>query len=338
MNEQKVLLIMPDFYSYSIEIIQVLEKMKFDVTCVYEEPQRIAFLILKKINRVLGNNRGYFVWNKVLWKKIYCKGTKYDYLIVIRGNIIRNSLIGRIKKELLTDKSHTVYYTWDSLEYLVHKGGLADAFDTAFSFDRRDVQKHRKYKLLPLFYLGKFVNDNALGNNLIEYDLCSIASFNIFRYRELKKIVKYNPNLRIYIQLYIDKKLYNYKKREDKEFADIDESYITFTPLGIDEVVQYCARSRAILDITDEKQVGLSMRTIESVSMKKKLITNNKDIIHYNFFSEDNVMLIDKEQGYQINAEWLTGNYKIDESIWRSYSVENWVKTLVGQNLTGYKQ
>lgn len=331
-NKQRVLLIMPDFYSYTAEITRILERMNFQVTCVYEEPQRIAFLILRKINKILGKNRGYYLWNTILWRRISSKKIKYDHLIVIRGNIIKRSFIERIKKEFLTDKSDSVYYTWDSFEYLVHKGMLADTFDKAYSFDLRDVQKQEKYQLLPLFYLKEFARNEISENAEMKYDLCCIASFNLFRYKELMKIVKYNPDLRIHIQLYIDKKLYNYKKKEDKEFAHIDEKYITFMSLEIKDVVRCCAKSKAILDITDEKQIGLSMRTIESVGMKKKLITNNKDIIHYNFFSEDNIMLIDKEQNYQIRQDWLTGKYEIDENVWKSYSAENWVRTLVGQS------
>lgn len=331
-NKRKVLLIMPDFYSYTAEITQLLEKMQLEVTCVYEEPPRIAFLILRKINRILGKNKGYYLWNKVLWKKISNKGTKYDYLIVIRGNIIESWLAERIKKELLTDRARSVYYTWDSFEYLVHKGALADDFDKAFSFDREDVQKQQKYQLLPLFYLKEFAKNSIQQNEEAEYDMCCIASFNLFRYRELRKIERYNPDLRIYIQLYIDRKLYNYKKKEDKEFADVDERYLVFTPLGINDVIDYCMKSKSVLDITDEKQVGLSMRTIESVGMKKKLITNNKDVIYYNFFSEENVMLIDKEQNYKISRDWLTGKYEIDEKVWKSYSAENWVNVLAGQD------
>lgn len=330
-SKQKVLLIMPDFYSYTAEVTQILEKMKFEVTCVYEEPQRIAFLILRKINGIIGKDRGYILWNMVLWRRVSNKKIKYDYLIVIRGNIIKKSLIERIRKELLTDKAGSVYYTWDSFKYLVHKGMLADAFDKAYSFDWRDVQKQEKYQLLPLFYLKEFAGNSLSENEEMEYDMCCIASFNLFRYKQLKKVVKYNPNLRIHIQLYIDRKLYNYKKKEDKEFENIDEAYLTFIPLGIKDVVRCCAKSKSILDITDEKQVGLSMRTIESVGMKKKLITNNKNIVRYNFFSADNVMLIDKDQNYQIRHEWLTGEYEIEENVWRSYSVENWVKILSGQ-------
>lgn len=329
MNKQKVLLIMPDFYSYTDKLIQILKELNFDVVCCYEEPKRITFLVLRKLNVIFGKNRVYHIWNGILWNKVKKSGKKYDLLILIRGNIIEKNLIEKIKCDLLSEQGEAVYYTWDSFEYLEHHGHIAMGFDRAYSFDSRDVLNNRQYQLLPLFYVKEFEDQNEKKE--IRYDLCCIASFNMFRYRELMKIVKANPKLKVYIRLYIDKKLYDYKKTNEKEYTDIEENYLTFTSLDLEKVAEICKSSHAILDITDSKQTGLTMRTTESVGLRKKLVTNNRNISNYDFYSPENILLIGNEFGYKVNEEWFDNRYEIDNDIWESYSVNNWVRVLTAE-------
>ena len=62
------------------------------------------------------------------------------------------------------------------------------------------------------------------------------------------------------------------------------------------DIAQYCSESRAILDIAHPLQTGLTMRTIEVLfGIGRKLITTNKDIINYDFYNENNILIINRE-------------------------------------------
>lgn len=61
---------------------------------------------------------------------------------------------------------------------------------------------------------------------------------------------------------------------------------------------EYCKeieRSGVLLDINQEGQLALTMRVLESIYFSKKLITNNEDIVHYDFYHENNIYLLPKQ-------------------------------------------
>ena len=47
--------------------------------------------------------------------------------------------------------------------------------------------------------------------------------------------------------------------------------------------------SRCILDAPQAGQVGLTIRTIECLGAKRKLVTTNSDIKNYDFYNENNI-------------------------------------------------
>ncbi len=61
---------------------------------------------------------------------------------------------------------------------------------------------------------------------------------------------------------------------------------------------EYCDEIRRcgiLLDINQEGQVALTMRVLEAIYFSKKLITNNADILHYDFYEENNIYLLPGE-------------------------------------------
>lgn len=333
MRRKKLILIMPNFYLYANEIMNELEEKGYEVYKYNEEPPRTAFLIIKKLGSLFHTDIGYKIVNVVLWNRIKKQIKECEYLIVIRGNILEKKLIDNIKR-MLPDENNTIYYTWDSAIYLKHQGALAECFHRAYSFDRKDIEVRKKYEHLPLFYLPEYERGQEEMTNVLEYDLCCIAGFFPFRYQELLKVISQNPNLKILIKLYIDKKLFEYKKRTEQWYSEIDEKYLIFEPMDTEEIVALCNKSRAILDITDEKQSGLSMRTIEAVGLRKKLVTNNCDIKYYDIYSEDNIYLVGADNSYKINEGWLEQEYSLPEDIQKSYSLGQWTDILLGNRET----
>ena len=66
------------------------------------------------------------------------------------------------------------------------------------------------------------------------------------------------------------------------------------TPLPYTEYCAMIEHSGILLDINQEGQLALTMRVLESIYFSKKLITNNEDIIHYDFYNENNIFLLPK--------------------------------------------
>ena len=67
------------------------------------------------------------------------------------------------------------------------------------------------------------------------------------------------------------------------------------------------------------------MRTIETLGAGKKIITTNKDILHYEIYSESNVCIIDREYP-EINQSFINLDYEeLKPSVLEKYSIGGWI-------------
>ena len=326
-SDKRILVIMPRFYDYANEIVNTLKQRGLQVDLIYEEPPRILFLIGKKIKKLFRTGCVYEIFNKWIYRCLLKKKQKYDFFLVIRGNILSESLIKSITESFLKKNARKVYYTWDSLDFLQHKGHLAELFDDKFSFDLDDVANNSGWKLLPLFYTDEY-NQESEVNLTKEYDLVCVCSLNRYRYEMVKCLQEMNPALRIFRKFYIGRFLYFIKKVIDPFFRTLDTKDIMFKSMHPEEIREVYLRSKAILDVTYLKQSGLSMRTIEAIGMRKKIVTNNKSICNYDFFSDENVYVYD-ENCMEIPTGWLYKEFMLEEDIRTRYTLKNWLTVLL---------
>ena len=323
---KNVLIIMPNFYSYADAIKQELKNKGYNVDLFYEQPPVISYLTMRKIEKL---TRSRFIYNfflSTLYRKIKKTGRKYDCFLVIRGNILSKYFIKKVFMNFMNKDAKKVYYTWDSFENLDHKGKLGDEFDERFSFDSQDVAKNITWTLLPLFYTKYFDEDLLPKVYEKTYDLSCIAGFNEDRYNTLCKLQRINPTLTIKVCLYLSKDLYDMKVKYDPFYRTINKDWIIFEYLSPNEVSEITLRSKALLDITNAKQSGLSMRIIESIGLRRKIVTTNPYIKQYNF--SNNALLINKESMI-IPDEWLNLKYSLKEEDRLKYSLKEWINQLI---------
>lgn len=84
--------------------------------------------------------------------------------------------------------------------------------------------------------------------------------------------------------------------QDGKEYSPLESNNIyKGVMLSYEEVIRHDLQSKAILDIVQEGQGGLTWRPIESIFYKKKLITNYQDIINYDLYTKDNVFILGKD-------------------------------------------
>lgn len=95
-------------------------------------------------------------------------------------------------------------------------------------------------------------------------------------------------------------------------------------PLLYNEVLDVSNDSRAILELVTENQHGLTWRALEALYLRKKLITNNRDIIHFDFYCENNVFILGLNSIEDL-AFFLEQPYvEINPEIKEKYSIKNW--------------
>ena len=97
------------------------------------------------------------------------------------------------------------------------------------------------------------------------------------------------------------------------------------------EIIKLVGESKAILDLNNGNQVGLTLRPLEALFFKKKLITNNINIINYDFYSPDNIFILGVDDISNLTI-FLNKKYKeIDKKIIEKYDFSNWLKRLIAK-------
>ena len=53
-------------------------------------------------------------------------------------------------------------------------------------------------------------------------------------------------------------------------------------------------KSKIIVEIQRNDQIGLSFRIFEALGYRKKLVTTNTDVVNYDFYNPQNILVIDE--------------------------------------------
>lgn len=230
----------------------------------------------------------YYSWNS--WKKNI---KKYDYWILFNDTDQINEIAAFIKNK--NPNAKILFYCWD-IHHIITDSTNADA--TAY-FDKILAEKYNS------FYLHQFYNNNILYQKLPEiYSYFWIGREKKERESELKKIKNY--------------------------LSDISNGYwntLTSAKPDMDYAEEYLKllqQSKIIVEVTQNSQEGLTLRTMESIFYEKKLITNNTSILKYNFYKPENIFIIGIDSDIH---SWLQIPYaKIDNSIKMEYTLNKFIE------------
>ena len=342
---KNILIIMPKFYAYQSKIHDDLIARGANVRFYDEEPEKTRFLVLKRLGKLFRIKNIFAKFNRQLTDKIIAEmpAGGYDYFLLIRGNIITESTVNTIKEKALKAGAKTVYYAWDSFENMEHHGELGRQFNYRATFDSVDAENNSDYELLPLFYSDEFDGGRLENPAEYKYDYVSVSAFFPFRYRYFKAFKKANPDKKLALKLYLAPNVYKGKKLTDPKLVkDLDMDIVSFTPFSPEDIRDMCLNSKAILDLANETQQGLTMRTMETLGIRRKIVTNNIYLRDYEFYNEANACVLENLAAKADEAEatgdysafklpdaaWLDKPYAVNDEIRRKYSIHSWLDNL----------
>ena len=88
------------------------------------------------------------------------------------------------------------------------------------------------------------------------------------------------------------------------------------------------AASKCVIDLVPDQFCGLTLRPLEALFFKKKLITNYEDIVNYSFYNKANIFLLGKDNINNL-AEFVNSPYKeVKKEIVDYYSYRSWQKRI----------
>ena len=190
--------------------------------------------------------------------------------------------------------------------------------DEIYTFDRAAAAKHNLI-FKPFFYEYEREANAAIAKNLpIEYDALFFGADKGRLPTLLKlKATLDASGLTAKISVRADKR---------RRYSDREKKYLFNGWFDYIKIAEETAKSRAIIDITQHGQSGITLRPLEAVFMQKKLITDNADIVHYNFYNDKNIFLLGKDNIAGLPAFINSGFVPVDDAILKDYRQETWIE------------
>ena len=259
------------------------------------------------------------------------KDNKYDYILVIRGEYTTCNALIRLRK--VFPQSKIILYMWDGL-HKQNTNGIEDKwkyYDKVFTFDRIDYEANKdKLYFLPLYYYDEYLPQNSKDPNsdLLMYDVSFIGTGHADRVKIIKDVMNqcelagkktfsyvYIPHLLVFLL----------NKIRNKDFRNVTRKDVQFEKLPFTKLYDIYSDSKCVVDVENPGQHGLTMRTIEIIGLKRKLITTNSDIVHYDFYNSNNILVIDRNNPV-VDMNFFDKPYQdLTEDIYEKYSLRRWI-------------
>lgn len=325
-TQKKILLFSPEFFGYGKAIAEKLKFYGAEVSFFDERPGN-DFLtkVFIRLNKSLLKHKTKNYYDNII---VSLAENYYDYVLFLNAEAISKKELEKLKKTQL--KAKFMLYMWDSIKNKKNTKSLITYFDIKYTFDKNDSKdlKNLNFNFRPLFYLDDFKTINSSIKKTS--DLLFVGTIHSDRYNLLMLIKKWitENNLTFdFFMFFQSKKLYYFNKFFNKTFVGAKYSDFEYTPLNTKKLIKKIEQTNVVLDIQHPKQTGLTIRSIEMIGARTKMITTNENIKNYDFYDPSNILVIKRGGQMNINKDFFKTNYKpINQEISYKYSIDGWLK------------
>jgi len=239
---------------------------------------------------------------------------KQDVILMIKADYLLPKTIKKIKSKA----ERFISFFNDNYRRSKNIKNVHSYFDTVFSFEKEDVSAFN-FKFLTNFIYKEVVPSNIEAKKNAVFN---VSSYDLDRLKIIE-VIAFNLD-----QIDQDYAIYSIGK---KAKAYRYQTHITYTDkkLNLLEIEEHIEKSVALLDVHRDKQKGLSFRVFESLGYHKKLITTNPDIVNYDFYDSNNILVIDKKNIVIPKAFFETPYRKIPKEVYDKYTLEGWCQSVL---------
>lgn len=316
MQRRNILLIGIGFYDYERIIVEELQKRYAKVYYINAVYQSAVKKVLAYFSTTLVKK----LESKYLQKELLKLPNDINDILIIKGDKFEEDHIRILKNRY--NKANICLYLWDSLNRIDNAALLLREFDNILTFDRKDSIKYN-LKFRPLFY--REVRENNMDN---QYDVSFIGWMHSNRYKILHELKmnfeKHNLNYRFI--LYSGKISYLINRYIKKIICKEDSSFFIFKPIPYNEYISISSNSKVILDLSHPLQSGLTMRTIEAIGLKKKILTTNVDIKNYPMLNKKNYQILFQPNLF-IDYSFFSDSYVDDSNSY--FSLKSFIEEIL---------
>ncbi|HCF38752.1 MAG TPA: hypothetical protein DER56_06830, partial [Thermosipho africanus] len=197
--------------------------------------------------------------------------------IIVFDSVVNEEFIKYLKR--IHPKKRIIFWYWNPVRNSVDPSKLTSDLCEKWSYSLVDCKKYN-FKYNTTFYFKELV----VPKTKPVYDIFFIGK-DKGRLKELLDLKNKFENLDLKVNFHITP-----KKRYMMKIDSIYRNSITY-----DEVLTKIGKSKAILDILSNPNDGLSLRPMESMFHRKKLITNSLLISNYDFYRSQNIFILGED-------------------------------------------
>lgn len=237
-----------------------------------------------------------------------------DYLLAVGGVYYSDIFLKKLKQ--INPNIRTIAFLWDNFSKEIILSYKRN-YDVVYTFER-DIATKYDMKFRPSFYVEKIDEKKEIDcyyvGTLREKD-------RYYKIKEMYEFCKRN-NLKSYLKLFVEKDKMKSEFKNSKILSKKKISYKTN--------LEYSSKSKVIIELNYKNQKGLTLRSLECIGLKSKLITENKDIKNYDFYDSENIYIIDDLDSIKnIPIDFFNNEYKpLIENIEKKYSLEGFLKEI----------
>jgi hypothetical protein len=328
----KAFLISPTFFDYYKNITEELQKLGFDCvwmnTWLYKNP---AYKILLRIAPGLVSKLSTSRYIKK------CEALNLDNVsevLVIKGEGLSIDFIHYLRRKF--PAANLSLYLWDGVGNTRGAITIAPAFDKVSTFDPEDA-KQFTWHHRPLFARQTEHTKNP-EETQAEYDWTFIGSLHSDRFSVLKRLTQSNSAHRFFAFGFVPGGLmWILRHLTNPRLWSHGAVKVSTKSIPTAQVNRIVQASRSVVDIEHPRQRGLTMRSIETLLLGRKLITTNSEIRSSDLFHESRACVIDRRNP-RIPHEFLTSPFlEIPQEIRSRYYIDNWLREVIApvEQVTG---
>ena len=321
--KSRVLLFAPRTFGFYRHIIDALASNGYDVE-FFDEIFTTKGGLLRKLLLKLPLRVRTLLQKRYVSAVLKTISGKVDYIFIIRGEYFSSDVL-----LLLEDRfpsSQRIMYQWDSSKNLRFFEDQILWFNRVFTFDNSDADRFGvKHKSL---FFNSLHTQSSTGP-VKAGKMTFVGTHHSNRFRFIRKFLDENPRLKRNSDIRLFRPITSFLRalvfnRTELEGANISD-FVT-RPVKELEVLRILSESEFILDITQQDQVGLTIRTFEALGLGRKLITTNPNIKNYQFYDARNIFIVD-EYNLRVSDKFLSLPYvPLSDDVLEMYYVNNWVK------------
>lgn len=296
MSDKKVLILKDLSFYLPQEVFEIYRRKGI----YFIPPSKKISFIFRVIRKILNKINIYPSILNGNWVRLI---HDFDKIILFDNASSKDPVAKYINNKIINNDVSLYYYYWNPI-FVANSTDYIKKYASKFklySFDERDTLSYNIEHNTTLY--SKYI---ILKDSELEYDIYFVGQEK-GRLKKIKELEKVFNTL--------DLKFYNYIITKENNLPRV----------SAEENLNNISKSKAILDILQKGQSGLTLRVLESIFLKKKLISNNLSLKEYKFYNPNNIFIIGYDK-YEDLKEFISSPFiELSQEIVNYYDIEEWI-------------